>query len=89
MASKSKAAAATKKEKDDLVDKRDELYNRCAEQGLDRTFTQANLVGMNVAKDLDELMKLVQGLAHESMLQIMTLDGEVCYKFRERSDATK
>lgn len=77
------------KKKDPLAKKKDELYTRCLERFSSDVFNQTDLVGLGVTKDLQELMLLCQGLASANMFQILTLDGTVCYKIRQKDDANK
>jgi DNA-directed RNA polymerase III subunit RPC6 len=44
---------------------------------------------MQVADDSASLMGLIQELVDAHMLQVMTWEGQVCYKLRSRDEATK
>ena len=44
---------------------------------------------MQVADDSASLMGLIQQLVDAHMLQVMTWEGQVCYKLRSRDEAVK
>ena len=69
--------------------KKDQLYGRCAEAPLDTVFYQRDLANMQVADDSASLMGLIQELVDAHMLQVMTWEGQVCYKLRSRDEAVK
>lgn len=75
--------------KDPLAKKKDQLYQRCLETFSTNVFNQTDLVGLGVAENLPELMTMCQDLASTNMFQILTMDGAVCYKVRQKDDAGK
>jgi len=77
------------RKKDPLKAKKDELYAKCLERFSAHVFNQSDLVALGIAKDLPELMTMCQDLASTNMFQIMTMDGTVCYKVRQKDDAGK
>ncbi|KAF2230272.1 hypothetical protein EV356DRAFT_536523 [Viridothelium virens] len=68
---------------------KDKLYEIMAREPLGHIFFQHDLTGMGVADDIQKLTSVVQDLVSAQLLQIMTHDGEVCYKVRSREEAAR
>lgn len=74
----------------DIHDKADLIYSKCFDiSSTTETFNQADLVAMNIASNLTELLQFVQQLMQANLFQILTLDGAPCYRCRTREDAAK
>jgi DNA-directed RNA polymerase III subunit RPC6 len=67
----------------------DALYDKCAQRSEGTVFFQRDLVNMQVAETVAELLSLLQGLCDRHLLKLMTLDGEPCWKLRSRAEADK
>ncbi|OCK82771.1 RNA polymerase Rpc34 [Lepidopterella palustris CBS 459.81] len=72
-----------------FASKKDQLYEKCAESPLDTIFYQRDFNDMHVAEDGHSLMVLIQQLLDAHLLQVMTWDGQQCYKIRSRDEAAK
>ncbi|KAL9093053.1 MAG: hypothetical protein Q9165_004191 [Trypethelium subeluteriae] len=68
---------------------KDKLYEIMAREPWGHVFFQHDLTGMGVADDIQKLTSIVQDLLSAQLLQIMTQDGEVCYKVRSREEAAR
>lgn len=79
----------------DLDRKVDELYERCSKEADEGEgahsdiFNQSDLLNMNIASDVNDLMLICQKLMSKNLFQVLTMDNQVCYRCRNRSDAQK
>lgn len=79
----------------DLDRKVDELYERCSKEADEGEgshsdiFNQSDLLNMNIASDVADLMLICQKLMSKNLFQVLTMDGQVCYRCRSRADAQK
>ncbi|KAF1978726.1 DNA-directed RNA polymeras-like protein III subunit Rpc34 [Bimuria novae-zelandiae CBS 107.79] len=67
----------------------DLLYDECAKRPEGTTFFQRDLTSMQVANDVEELVKMVSDLSKRHLLQPLQFDGETCWKLRPRDIADK
>ena len=68
---------------------KDRLHDIMAQKPFGHVFFQHDLAAMGVADDAQALRQLIQDLASAQLVQIMTHEGEVCYRVRAREEAAR
>ncbi|KAF2145031.1 uncharacterized protein K452DRAFT_284422 [Aplosporella prunicola CBS 121167] len=74
--------------------KKDQLYDKCAEREPGTIFYQEDLSLFNVAKDVEELVRLCQELVDAHLFELLesgqnAWDRALCWRLRTREDAAK
>ena len=67
------------------------LYARCAIEGVDKVFSQEDLLSFQIIpnNDLNQLLSCTQKLTKEGLLKLMSKDGRAHWKVVKREDAAK
>ncbi|KAK7513974.1 DNA-directed RNA polymerase-like protein III subunit Rpc34 [Phyllosticta citriasiana] len=77
-----------------MASKKDLLYDKCAEREPGTIFFQEDLVLLNIAKDVEELVMLCQQLVDSHLFELLesgqnSWDRTLCWRLRTREDANK
>ena len=89
LATKAEDAAAVVPAPEDMGSRADMLYEECAKRPEGTTFFQRDLTGMQIARDLNELLSLVGDLSNRHLLKPLQFEGEPCWKLRPKDIADK
>lgn len=89
LATKAEDAAAVAPPTEDMGTRADMLYEECAKRPEGTTFFQRDLTGMQIARDLNELLSLVGDLSNRHLLKPLQFEGEPCWKLRPKDIAEK
>ena len=68
---------------------KDKLYEMMSQKPAGHIFFQHDLTEMGVADNIQTLRSIMQHLASAQLVQILTHDGEVCYRVRAREEAAR
>ncbi|KAF2186651.1 DNA-directed RNA polymeras-like protein III subunit Rpc34 [Zopfia rhizophila CBS 207.26] len=73
----------------ETLDKKDILYNKCAQAPDGTVFYQRDFVNMHVAENTTALMRLLQELVDSHLMKTMMWENQPCWKLRSRDEAAK
>ncbi|KAB2574541.1 putative dna-directed rna polymerase iii subunit rpc34 protein [Lasiodiplodia theobromae] len=76
------------------MSKKDQLYDKCAERPPGTIFFQEDLSLFNIAKDVEELVRICQELVDSHLFELLekghnNWDRVLCWRLRSREDAAK
>ena len=54
-----------------------------------QTFTQPDLLALSITDSAEELMHICQELGNLGLFQLLTIDGQACWRLKSQSDASK